>query len=405
MACRTRASHHRWCRYTAGSTAVLALIYLDNNATTRPRLVVAEALAEAEARYWGNSASPHCLGQEARRAFQAAKQAIGAHLGCRPNELVLTSGATESNNLALAGVFEAEQFRLKPRKRVLVSAIEHPSVLEVAESLEKRGALVEQVEVDATGRVDLADLSSKLTPDTLLVSVMAANNEVGTLQPIGEVTNACRQVGAYFHTDATQWLGRLPINVAEWDVDLLSASAHKLHGPKGVGLLFARAGLPIAEQQHGGGHQGGKRSGTLDVPRAIAFAKALHAAAEDSDWEPVRSLRERLFSGLAQSAAPVQRISPVDGCLPNTLTLRFNGVDSEALMAASPSICCSPGSACSHATPKPSHVLMAIGLDRDAAGECLRFSLSQSTTAAEIDQAIQILSEAASYVRTALEEA
>ncbi len=360
---------------------------------------------EAEARYWGNSASPHCLGQEAKRALQIAKQSIGAQLGCRPAELVFTSGATESNNLALAGVFEAELFRREPRKRVLISAIEHPSVLEAAAALETRGALVEQIEVDATGRVNLADLRSKLTEDTLLVSVMAANNEVGTLQPIMEVADSCHQVGAFCHTDATQWLGRMPVSVAEWGVDLLSASAHKLHGPKGVGLLFARAGVPISEQQHGGGHQGGKRSGTVDVPRAIAFAKALQAAAEAPDWEPVRALKERLFTGLAQGADPVERVSPVDHCLANTLTIRFNGVDSEALMASAPTICCSPGSACSHATPRPSHVLTAMGLDRDAAGECLRFSLSQATTAAEIDQAVYVLSEAAGYVRSTLEEA
>ena len=405
MACRTRASHHRWCRYTAGSTAVLALIYLDNNATTRPRQVVVEALAEAEFRYWGNSASPHRLGQEAKRALQAAKHSIGAHLGCRANELVLTSGATESNNLALAGVFEAEQFRRQPRKRILVSAIEHPSVLEAAEALETHGALVDQVKVDTSGCLDVADLRSKLSADTLLVSVMAANNEVGTLQPIAEVAEACHHVGAYCHTDATQWLGRMPVDLAKWGVDLLSASAHKLHGPKGVGLLFARAGLPLSEQQHGGGHQGAKRSGTVDVPGIVAFAKALQAAADQPYWDSVQDLRERLFEGLAESAGPVERISPAEGCLPNTLNLRFKGVDSEALMASSPTICCSPGSACSHATPKPSHVLMAMGLDSESAGECLRFSLSQATTAAEIDEAIKLLTEAAGYVRSALEEA
>ena len=185
----------------------------------------------------------------------------------------------------------------------------------------------------------------------------------------------------------------------------MSASAHKLHGPKGVGLLFARSGVPIREQQHGGGHQGGKRSGTVDVPRAIAFAKALQAAADNPDWDHVQVLREKLFDGLTKQAGPVQRISPTADCLPNTLTVRFKGVDSEALIASSHTVCCSPGSACSHATPQPSHVLIAMGLDREAAGECLRFSLSQATTPAEIDQAIQVIAEAASYVRSTLQEA
>jgi cysteine desulfurase len=405
IGCPLDARHQRQCRYNGKSTLVLCVIYLDNNATTKPHQVVLEAQAEAEARYWANSASPHELGQEARRALQGAKRTIASHLGCRATELVLTSGATESNNLALEGVYEAEQFRRKPRRRLLVSSIEHPSVLETAEALQLRGAQVDTIEVDSNGRVNVADLRSKLTPDTLLVSVMSANNEVGTLQPIREIVKECHRAGAYCHTDATQWLGRMATNLKEWGVDLLSASAHKLHGPKGVGLLFTRAGLPISEQQHGGGHQGGKRSGTIDVPRAIAFARALQAAEEYPNWEPVRALREQLFSGLAHSAAPVQRISPIDGCLANTLTLRFNGVDSEALMASAPTICCSPGSACSHATPGPSHVLMAMGLDRDAAGECLRFSLSQATTAADIDQAVQVLSEAVAYIRSALEGA
>ena len=242
--------------------------------------MVIEAQAEAEARFWANSASPHGLGLEAKSALQVAKQSIASHLSCRASELVLTSGATEANNLALTGVFDAEQFRREPRKHVLVSSIEHPSVLEVAEALETRGALVDQIEVDASGRVNLADLRSKLTPDTLLVSVMAANNEVGTLQPIAEIAEACHQVGAFVHTDATQWLGRMSIDVSEWGVDLLSASAHKLHGPKGVGLLFAKSGLLLAEQQHGGGHQGGERSGTVDVPGAVAFARALQAASD-----------------------------------------------------------------------------------------------------------------------------
>jgi len=387
------------------STDVLTLIYLDHNATSQPRQEVIEAQAEAELRYWANSASPHGLGQEAKRAFQGAKQKIASYLGCRASELVLTSGATEANNLAIAGVFEAEQFRREPRKHILVSAVEHPSVLEVAAALETRGALVDQIEVDSTGRVDVADLRSKLTSETLLVSVMAANNEVGTLQPVAEVAQACKEVGAICHTDATQWLGRLPIDLAQWEVDLLSASAHKLHGPKGVGLLYTRAGLALAEQQHGGGHQGGKRSGTVDVPGAVAFARALALAFEHSDWETVRELRERLYAGLEQGAGPVERISPAESCLANTLNVRFKGVDSEALMASAPTICCSPGSACSHATHQPSHVLTAMGLDREAASECLRFSLSQATTAEEIDQAVTVLCDAANYVRSTLQEA
>ncbi len=367
--------------------------------------MVIEAHAEAQSRCWGNSASPHVLGLEARGALQASKRSIALAMGCQPSELVFTSGATESNNLALAGVYQAEQLRRYPRRRVLVSAIEHPSVLEAADLLESNGALVERIKVNSQGRLDLSDLISKLNHDTLLVSVMAANNEVGTLQPIQEVAQACHEYGAFLHSDATQWLGRLPLNVKKLGVDLLSASAHKLHGPKGVGLLFVRSGLSLCEQQKGGGHQGGRRSGTIDVPGVVAFAKALQVAGGQPDWTQVESLRERLFEGLSCKAGPVERVSPSNDCLPNTLNLRFRGIDSEALMAAAPLICCSPGSACSHATPQPSHVLMAIGMDRKAAGECLRFSLSQATTAGEIDQAIELLADAVGYVRSMLEEA
>lgn len=378
---------------------------MDNNATTRPRQGVIDALAEAEVHYWGNSASPHKLGEEAKRAFNAAKHSMAYILGCKASELIMTSGATEANNLAIAGVFKAEQFRRKPRKKILVSAIEHPSVLEAAEALEEHGALVDHIGVDNSGRLNILELQSKLNQDTLLVSVMAANNEVGTLQPIAEVVEACHRVGAYCHTDATQWLGKMPINLSQWGVDLLSASAHKLHGPKGVGMLFSRAGLPLAEQQHGGGHQGGKRSGTVNVPGTIAFAKALQAAVDNSDWDSVQDLRERLFEGLSRSTQPIERISPANDCLPNTLNVRFNGIDSEALMASAPTVCCSSGSACSHAIPKPSHVLLAMGLESKAAGECLRFSLSQETTNAEVDHTIKAMSEAANYVRSVMEEA
>lgn len=384
--------------------ACTILIYLDNNATTRPLQVVTEAHAEAQSSYWANSASPHGLGLEARRALQASKCSIGVAMGCHSSELLITSGATESNNLALVGVYMAEQLRRSPRRGVLVSAIEHPSVLETADSLKANGAVVERIKVNSQGQLDLTDLSSKLSQDTLLVSVMAANNEVGTLQPIEEVAQACHDFGAFFHSDATQWLGRLPLNVTKLGVDLLSASAHKLHGPKGVGLLFVRSGLSICEQQKGGGHQGGKRSGTVDVPGVVAFDKALQVAGDQPDWSQVESLRERLFEGLSRKAGPIERVSPSIGCLPNTLNLRFNGIDSEALMAAAPMICCSPGSACSHATPQPSHVLMAMGMDRRTASECLRLSLSKGTTVEEIDQAIELLSDAAGYVRSVLDE-
>ena len=209
--------------------------------------MVIEAQAQAEARYWGNSASPHLLGREAKKAFFEARKDIALHLGCRPGEIILTSGATESNNLALSGSYEAEQLRKTPRKHVLVSAIEHPSVLEVADALAEKGAIVDRIKVDSFGFIDLPDFRSKLTHQTILVSVMAANNEVGALQPIADIARFCKEAGAFFHTDATQWLGRIPLNIKKWGVDLLSASAHKLHGPKGVGLLFARSSVPILE--------------------------------------------------------------------------------------------------------------------------------------------------------------
>lgn len=379
------------------------LIYLDNNASTRPHQVVLEAWLDAQRRYWANGTSPHGMGNEARLAFQSSKRSIAALIGCRPSELLITSGATESNNLALLGVYRAEQLRRNPRRSVLVSAIEHSSVLEVAELLRDEGASVQYINVDKEGRLDLDDLASKISMETLLVSVMAANNEVGTIQPIHEVSKICREFGTLFHSDATQTLGKLPLDLGKLGVDLLSASAHKFHGPKGIGLLFARSGVSLLEQQKGGGHQGGRRSGTIDIAGTLALSKALELAHENPCWSEVESLRERLFKGLRDKVS-VERISPVLNCLPNTLSVRFCGIDSQALMASVPMVCCSSGSACSHSTPSPSHVLLAMGLDRQASDECLRFSLSQTTTPEEIDLTVDMLVDAVSYILSVMQE-
>lgn len=380
-------------------------VYLDNNATTRPFEAVIEAQAHASRLAWMNSSSPHILGRDAKLHLMNAKKQISRALGCSPGELIFTSGATESNNLAVAGCFDAEQYRRNPRKKLLISSIEHPSVLEAAEALRKKGAIVEHLPVDREGRIVLSALKSAIGPDVLLVSVMAANNEVGTLQDISAIAAICHEAGAFMHTDATQWMGRALINLRSWSVDLLSASSHKLHGPKGIGILYVKRGTPVEGQIYGGGHQGGLRSGTADVPSVVGFAKAVELIPDHDTWKRVAQLREDLFNGLQMKLSKISRNSPLNNCLPNTLNVCFEGADSEAIMASAPEICCSPGSACSHAVPKPSHVLLAMGLDQNKASQSLRFSLSYMTTRAEIDQTIVAISAAVLYVRQEMEMA
>jgi cysteine desulfurase len=350
---------------------------------------------------FGNAASAqHAVGRRAALAVDIARDQLAGLLGCSVGEVAFTSGATEANNLALKGLFDGYR---GDRRRVLVSATEHKAVLGAAESFASKGGKVDIVPVNRFGVVEVGALAELLGPDVLLVSVMAANNETGTLNPIGGIVEMAATCGALVHTDATQWAGRLPVDVREWRVDLLSLSAHKFYGPKGVGALYVRRRTPIAPLLHGGEQERGLRSGTLNVPGIVGLGEAAALARETmgADAQRLTALRDRLQGELARRLGGVGLNGHPAERLPNTVNLRFEGAEADAVMVNMPEVAVSSGSACTSAVPEPSHVLVAMGLDRDAAEESIRFSLGRPTTGADIDRAVDEVVRAVGAVRSA----
>jgi cysteine desulfurase len=357
------------------------MIYLDNAATTRVKPEVRAAMEPYLDLYYGNPSSLHAAGRRARRALEDARETVAGCLGADPKEIVFTSGATESNALAIAGAAEALRGR---GDHLVTSAIEHPSVLETFARLEKQGWRVTRVAVDDAGLVDPARVAAAVTPATVLVSIMTVNNEVGSVQPIAEIRKAVP--GVVLHTDAAQAFGKIPVSVKE--VDLLTISAHKMHGPKGVGGLWIRKGTPFAPQMMGGGQEFERRAGTENVAGAIGLAIVMSAA---SDPALMAVLRDRLQRGL-QLLGGVKVAGPRDRRAPHILNVSFHGVDGEAAILAmdAAGLCVSSGSACASGSTKPSHVLQAMGLPSDVSKSSVRFSLSSLTTAEEIDAALDI---------------
>jgi cysteine desulfurase len=360
------------------------MIYLDNAATTRMKPEVRAAMEPFLDSEYGNPSSLHAAGRRARRALEDAREAVATGLGADPKEILFTSGATESNALAILGVAEALRGR---GDHVVTSQIEHPSVLEAVARLEQQGWRVTRVPVDAEGLVDPAAVAEAVTAKTVLLSVMSLNNEVGSVQPLAELRKAAK--GVVFHTDAAQALGRIPVQVR--DVDLLTFSAHKMHGPKGVGGLWVRKGTPLAAQQRGGGQEFEKRGGTENVAGIVGVAAALRAAvgSRAADAARMELLRERLRTGLeklggARVSGPEERRSS------HILNVAFEGVDGEAAILSldAAGVCVSSGSACASLSRKPSHVLRAMGVPDDVARGSLRFSLSSMTTDADVDGAL-----------------
>jgi cysteine desulfurase len=377
------------------------LIYLDFNATTPVDQRVLEAMLPFFREEFGNAASgQHAVGGRAALAVDGARDQVAGLLGCSVGEVVFTSGATEANNLALKGLFDAYR---GDRRRVLVSATEHKAVLGAAELFASKGGKVDIVPVNRLGVVELAALAELLGPDVLVVSVMAANNETGTLNPISRIVEMAAACGALVHTDATQWVGRLPVDVRKWGVDLLSLSAHKFYGPKGVGALYARRRTPLAPLIHGGEHERGLRSGTLNVPGIVGLGEAAALAAETmaADAERLTALRDRLHGELARRLDGVGLNGHPTERLPNTVNLRFGDAEADAVMVSMPEVAVSSGSACTSAVPGPSHVLVAMGLDHAAAEESLRFSLGRPTAGADIDRAVDEVVRAVEAVRSA----
>lgn len=391
-------------------------IYMDNHATTRVDPRVVEAMFPYFSEHYGNAGSvSHVFGWEARDAVDRARQTVAAAIGAQPREIVFTSGATESNNLALRGVAE----RAKRRGNHLVSVTtEHKAVLDPLARLARHGFEVTLVPVAPAGDkqagiVDPQRVADAIRPDTALVSVMLANNEVGAIHPLLEIGEICRARGAWLHCDATQAVGKIPVEVGRLGVDLLSFSAHKLYGPKGVGALYVRRGSPpirLQSQIDGGGQEGRLRSGTLNVPGIVGFAHAVQLCLEEMPGENVRlaALRDRLYRGLAERISGVSLNGPALECsspqtppvrLPGNLNVSFAYVDGEALMMSMKDLAVSSGSACTSADPEPSHVLRALGLNDDLTRASLRFGLGRFNTEEEVEFAIASVVEAVGRLR------
>jgi len=363
-------------------------IYMDHHATTPVAPEVFEAMRPYFVEHFGNAASRnHAFGWAAEAAVEAARAQVAGLIGCKPIELVFTSGATESDNLALKGVAYAYQDK---GHHLITSQIEHHAVLDACKRLEKEGFHVTYVPVDRHGMVDPEAVAKAITPKTILVSIMLANNEVGTIQPLAEVGRLCKERGVLLHSDAVQGVGKIPVDVDVLGVDLLSLSAHKLYGPKGSGALYVRMGKPrvrLLPQMDGGGHEKGRRSGTLNVPGIVGLGKACELAGRFMTEEAARltALRERLRANLFLrldhlhvNGHPTQR-------LPGNLNVSFDFVDGEALLMSLKDVAVSSGSACTTASTQASHVLRAMGLGDELAHASLRFGLGRSNTEEEVD--------------------
>lgn len=367
------------------------MIYLDYNATTPLAPEALEAMRPFLERDFGNPSSIHAAGREARAAIDDARDRFARMLGTKPHEIIFTGGGTESDNLAVIGLARANASR---GKHIVTSQTEHHAVLHACEHLQDReGFRVTWLPVDAQGRVEVAEVARALTPETALVTVMSANNETGTLQPVREIAALCREQGVLFHTDAIQSFGKEPI--AAHDFDALSLAAHKFHGPKGVGLLFLKAGQNIERLQHGGAHENQRRPGTENVAAIAGMARAAELALASMEAERPRqaALRDRLWQGIQAAFPAAVRNGDAVHTLANTLNVSFPGLDGEGLLMNLDlaGICASSGSACMVGSIQASHVLLAMGVTAELAASTVRFSLGHETTEAEIDFTIQRL--------------
>ena len=364
-------------------------IYLDHQATTPTDPRVLDAMLPYFREHFGNAASrTHVFGWRAAAAVEDARERIAAGIGAAaPKEIVFTSGATESNNLAIKGVARAGRGR---GEHLITVQTEHRAVLDPCRALEAEGFRVTALPVDSDGRVDPQRVADALSDRTLLVSVMAANNEIGVLQPLEEIGRLCRERGVLFHSDAAQAVGKLPIDVQAQQVDLLSFTAHKLYGPKGVGALYVRASRPRVRLEpilHGGGHERGLRSGTLSVPLIVGFATALGLSLEarEVEAERLRALAARLLEGIEKRLEGVVLNGHPSERLPGNLNLSFEGIDGDSLLVALKDVAVSSGSACTSASAEPSHVLKALGVPAPLARASLRFGVGRFSTSEEID--------------------
>ncbi|HET6993764.1 MAG TPA: IscS subfamily cysteine desulfurase [Chitinophagaceae bacterium] len=367
-------------------------VYLDYNATTPCDPRVVEAMLPYFGRYFGNPASHnHSFGWEAEEAVEQAREQVAKLIGADPKEIIFTSGATEADNLAIKGVFETYAVK---GNHIITCSTEHKAVLDTCKHLEKNGAEVTYLEVDSNGSIDIGMLEAAIKPSTILIAIMYANNETGTIMPVKEIGAIAKRRGVIFFSDATQAVGKIPVNVISDGIDLLSLSGHKIYGPKGVGALYIRRKGPrvkLTAQLDGGGHERGIRSGTLNVPGIVGLGKACEISHTEMENElnKIKKLRDRLETDLLQIEG-----SSLNGDknkrLPNVTNIAFKYAEGDSLiMAINKNIAVSSGAACSSATPEPSHVLKAMGLDDESANSSIRFSLGRFTTGEEIDYVVE----------------
>lgn len=369
------------------------MIYLDNNATTKPAPEVIEEVLRYMTERWFNPSSPYGLAEEAKKDLEAFRTRVAQLLSCEPEGIIFTSGGTESDNAAIKGYAFAS---MEKGKHIITAEIEHKAVLEPCRWLEKAmGFEITQLPVDRDGVVILEELEEAIRPDTILISVMAANNETGVIQPIEEITRIAHERGVPVHTDAAQAIGKIPVNVEEWGVDMLSASGHKFHGPRGVGFLYIKKGLKVTPLIHGGGHERKMRSGTENLAGIAGMTKALEIAVAGLDEYAARvgALRDKLQTGITDRIPDVLVNGGRVARTPNTLNVSVKYVEGESMLLwlDDEGIYASSGSACTSGDLDPSHVLLAMGLDHATAHGSLRFSLSRYTTEDEIDRVIEVL--------------
>ena len=376
-------------------------IYADNAATTKMSRTAIDAMLPYMETHYGNPSSLHSVGQEAAEALQDARERIAACLGCQPREIIFTSGGSEADNQALrsAAVLGAR----KGKRHILSTAFEHHAVLHTLKRLEKEGFEVELLPVGPTGTVTARQVRDAIRDDTCLVTIMYANNEIGSVLPIAEIGAVCREAGVLFHTDAVQAAGHLHISVQDENIDMLSLSAHKFHGPKGAGVLYARHGIQLTPLIEGGAQERGKRAGTENIPAIMGMAAALEEACAhiDENAAKVSALRDRLIEGLSKIPHAALNGDPVSR-LPGNVSFCFEGIEGESLLLLldAKGICASSGSACTSGSLDPSHVLLAIGRPHEVAHGSLRLSLCEWNTEQEIDVMLKEIPQVVRYLRS-----
>jgi cysteine desulfurase len=367
-------------------------VYLDNNATTPLAPEVFEAMRPYLLEDFGNASSVHWFGQQAKNALEKAREQVAKLINARPSEVIFTSGGTESDNAAIFGVVQAARLAAP---HIITTSIEHHAVLHAAQALEKRGVSVTYVPVGANGVVDPERVQRAIRPETVLISIMHANNEIGTIQPLEEIGGIAREHDIYFHSDAVQAVGKIPVDVEQLGVDLLSLSAHKLHGPKGVGAMYIRKGTILTPLLYGGHHERDRRPGTENVPGIVGLGMAAELAWAnlEENGERVAGLRDRLERGILERVPQVRVNGDPQRRLPNTSNLCFDYVEGEGFVIAMDlkGIACATGAACSSGSVEPSHVLSALGRTSEQARSSIRFSLGRYNTAEDIDATLATL--------------